>query len=151
MSEIRLSGTPVMQLVSHTRRRRTARDALQGAVIATPTGSTSFMVDESVRVVVQDHGHVIAAGSEPVAELLGQLDDIKKRVAYLEAELRGHDVREITETQARQEIAAYFEKNDGKVLYPSDVAESLRLDYDLVSKVIEGLAKDGEIAEADKA
>ena len=46
------------------------------------------------------------------------------------------------------EILEYFESHDGETIYPSDLAEELRIDYDVVCSVIDALAADGEITEA---
>jgi hypothetical protein len=42
-----------------------------------------------------------------------------------------------------------FEEHHGEILYPSDVAEELSLDYDLVVKLLTELQDEGKIAYAE--
>lgn len=54
--------------------------------------------------------------------------------------------RKLSKAQAKNEIRAYFAQRDGQVVYPSDIAEVLNLDYDLVLVAINDLEKEGKIA-----
>ncbi len=56
--------------------------------------------------------------------------------------------RKISRTQAKKEIGAYFAQRDGQVVYPSDVAEDLNLDYDLVLTEINELEKESKVSKA---
>ena len=56
--------------------------------------------------------------------------------------------RNITKTAAKKEIGAYFAQRDGEIIYPSDIAEALNLDYDFVLTVTHELEKEGKVTEA---
>ena len=53
------------------------------------------------------------------------------------------DVRNVERAQAKKEILNYAKEN-GRA-YPSDIADALRLDFDLVLDVIRELIKEGRI------
>jgi hypothetical protein len=55
------------------------------------------------------------------------------------------EIREIPRDQAKDEIRQFFKDHHGEKIYPSDIMESLALDYDLVYEICEELEKDGEI------
>ncbi len=57
-------------------------------------------------------------------------------------------LRKISKAQAVGEIRAYFAQHDGQVVYPSDIAEDLTLDYDLVLVGINELEKEKRVAKA---
>ncbi len=95
--------------------------------------------------------HTVEMEVGALGSLLDQLHQLNKRVATLEASVLEYDLREVTVMQAKKEIAAFFEKNHGETIFPSDVANALRIDYDLVLKVVEELEEEGEVAEAAKA
>ena len=57
-------------------------------------------------------------------------------------------LRKISKAQAAREIRAYFAQHDEQVVYPSDVAEDLNLDYDLVLEAINELEKKGKVSKA---
>ena len=54
--------------------------------------------------------------------------------------------RKLSKAQAKNEIRAYFAQRDGQVVYPSDIAEALNLDFDLVSAAVHELEKEGKVA-----
>ncbi len=56
--------------------------------------------------------------------------------------------RKLSKVQAKNDIRAYFAQHDGRVVYPSDIAEDLNLDYDLVSAAVYELEKEGKVAKA---
>ncbi len=56
--------------------------------------------------------------------------------------------RKVSKTQTKKEIRAYFAQHDGQVVYPSDIAENLTLDYDLVLVAINELEKEGKVTKA---
>lgn len=60
--------------------------------------------------------------------------------------LIGLPPRKLSKAQAKNEIRAYFAQHDGQVVYPSDIAEKLNLDYDSVLAAINELEKEGKIA-----
>ena len=53
------------------------------------------------------------------------------------------DVRNVSKEKAEKEIIEYLKKN--KKAYPSDIADALQLDFDLVLEIIKGLAKEGRV------
>jgi hypothetical protein len=56
--------------------------------------------------------------------------------------------RDIPDEHAKTKIKAYFEDRHGKIVYPSDVAEDLHLDYDQTVRLINELENDGQVARA---
>ena len=53
------------------------------------------------------------------------------------------DVRNVSKEKAEKEIIEYLKKN--KKAYPSDIADALQLDFDLVLEIIKELAKEGRV------
>ena len=51
----------------------------------------------------------------------------------------------MADSDMKTKIHDYFKSHHGEVLYPSDVAEALDLDYEQVKKAIEALERDGAI------
>ena len=79
-----------------------------------------------------------------------RIEALEKVVAELQEVIvvcRGA-LRKIPKTQATGEIRAYFAQHDEQVVYPSDVAEDLNLDYDLVMEAINELEKKGKVSKA---
>ena len=58
------------------------------------------------------------------------------------------ETRRIPDDEAKQEIKSLFEERHGEVLFPSDVAEELNLEYDLVVRLLTALQREGKIAHA---
>jgi hypothetical protein len=58
------------------------------------------------------------------------------------------ELRDIPRKKAKTEIARFFKQHHGEVIYPSDVAEALSLNYLLVEEIIKELIDDGEIKRA---
>jgi hypothetical protein len=58
------------------------------------------------------------------------------------------DLRDIPRKKAKTEITRFFKKHHGEVIYPSDVAEALHLNYLLVEEIIEELTDEGKIERA---
>ena len=54
--------------------------------------------------------------------------------------------RDISDDDARQEIKGYFEALHGEVVFPSEIAENLNLDYDQVVRLVQDLVSNREIA-----
>lgn len=105
--------------------------------------------------------YVISAGrfldSHVMKLLLTQNRDDRDRIAALEGEvaelrtavgLEEPEIRSISPVQGKKEIKAYFEKHDGETVFPSDVAEALALDYDLVVELVNELETKGQIGKA---
>ena len=79
-----------------------------------------------------------------------RIESLEREVAELR-EAVGLDrpaPRKMSKTQAKKEIGAYFAQRDGQVVYPSDIAEDLNLDYDLVLIAINELEKDSKVSKA---
>ena len=101
--------------------------------------------------------HAPSVDSDVVKLLLNQNQDDRNRITTLEREvaelrdvvgLKEPEIRSVSRAQAKKEIKAYFEKHDGETVFPSDVAEALTLDYDLVVELIDELETNGQIAKA---
>ncbi len=78
----------------------------------------------------------------------GRIESLEREVAELR-EAVGLDrpaPRKASKTQVKKEIRAHFAQHDGQVIYPSDIAEDLNLDYDSVLAAINELEKEGKIA-----
>jgi hypothetical protein len=54
----------------------------------------------------------------------------------------------IPDDEAKARIKAHFENKHGQTVYPSDVADEIRLDYDRVLRLITELESDGKITRA---
>ncbi len=79
-----------------------------------------------------------------------RIESLEREVAELR-EAVGLDrpaPRNVSKTQAKREIRAHFAQHDGQVVYPSDIAEDLKLDYDLVLVAINELEKEGKVSKA---
>ena len=101
--------------------------------------------------------HAPSVDSDVVKLLLLQNQDDRNRIATIERELaelrevvglKEPEIRSVSRSQAKKEIKAYFEKNDGETVFPSDVAEALALDYDVVVDLVDELETKGQIAKA---
>ena len=53
------------------------------------------------------------------------------------------DIRDVSKEKAKKEIIEYLKNN--KKAYPSDIADALKLDFDLVLEIIKDLAKEGRV------
>lgn len=58
------------------------------------------------------------------------------------SEIKIANVRNVSETTAKREILEYLDERERA--YPSDIADDLELDYDLVRRVLRALKKSGE-------
>ncbi len=79
-----------------------------------------------------------------------RIEALERKVAELEA-ATGLDrpaPRKVSKAQAKKEVHAHFAQNDAQVVYPSDIAEDMNLDYDLVLVAINELEKEGKIIKA---
>ena len=77
-----------------------------------------------------------------------RIEELERNVAKLQGavSLDRPAPRKLSKAQAKNEIRAYFAQHDGQVVYPSDIAEKLNLDYDSVLAAINELEKEGKIA-----
>ncbi len=53
------------------------------------------------------------------------------------------DIRDVSEEKAEKEIIEYLKENEKA--YPSDIADALRLDFDLVLEIVKELIKAGRL------
>lgn len=53
------------------------------------------------------------------------------------------DVRDVEKEKAKKEIIGYLKEN--QKAYPSDIADALRLDFDLVIEIVKELVKEGRV------
>lgn len=53
------------------------------------------------------------------------------------------DVRDISKEKAKKEIIEYMSEN--KKAYPSDIADGLQIDFDLVLEILKELSKEGRV------
>lgn len=58
------------------------------------------------------------------------------------------ELRDIPRKKAKAEIAKFFGDHHGEVIYSSDIAEALNLNYILVEEIVKELANDGKIERA---
>jgi len=81
------------------------------------------------------------------AELKAENTALKEKVASMQANSAGEllEIREIPREQAKKEIKAYFEAHHGQNIYPSDLMDALRLDYNLVWELCNELEKEEKI------
>lgn len=77
-----------------------------------------------------------------------EMSELKSMIAGLVPKDRVIEVREVSPEDARKEIQQYFEAYGGDVIYPSDVAEALNLDYLMVNEIMEEFFNDGKIRRA---
>ena len=80
----------------------------------------------------------------------GRIESLEREVAELR-EAVGLDrpaPRKASKTQVKKEIRAHFAQHDGQVVYPSDIAENLTLDYDLILVTINELEKENKVSKA---
>ncbi len=80
----------------------------------------------------------------------GRIESLEREVAELR-EAVGLDrpaPRKASKTQVKKEIRAHCAQHDGQVIYPSDIAEDLNLDYDLVLVAINELEKENKVSKA---
>lgn len=86
-----------------------------------------------------------------VKELSRKLDEATSRIEKIE-DLRVEptvvEIREVTRSEAKKHIKNYFATHGEKVLFPSDVAIALLLDYDVVESLMHELETDGQIEKA---
>ena len=53
------------------------------------------------------------------------------------------DIRNVTKEKAMKEVIEYLKKNNKA--YPSDIADALELDFDMVLEIIKELAEEGRV------
>jgi hypothetical protein len=125
----------------------TAKGSAATRAAANATGRVTSDPDQSKR-----HNSPVLSAS--IDALKQSIDELKKEVASLTNQLEAVTAqltakpREISDEAAKTEIKQYFESLDGDVIYPSDVADDLNIDYDTVARLIQELVADGQIAAA---
>ena len=122
-------------------------ELLRGTNIASTSTSPDFV----------SRGHVFVydrTTSQNIDRLLAGIDDLSRRIEALEGRLEevpAIELRELPDGDAKSEIKNYFESHHRTVLYPSDVAEALRLDYEQVTTLLEQLEKEGAIGKKEES
>jgi hypothetical protein len=89
--------------------------------------------------------------AEKVAGLTSEIADLRKQLSALSEQLEAvmaatAATRDIPDEDAKKEIKEYFEEYHGETIYPSEISDTLHLDYDLVIRLIQELCDAGEIA-----
>jgi hypothetical protein len=90
--------------------------------------------------------------AESLDQLRASIEGLRLQIEQLQEQMAASIVsqhpepRVVSKDEGKKEIKAFFEANNGELIYPSDVAETLHLAYDFVVRTIEELEKDGEIA-----
>jgi hypothetical protein len=86
--------------------------------------------------------HSAAAVKDPTARTMSRRSAVKSRDdTGLPARRRS-----IPDDEAKVRIKTYFEDRHGKTIYPSDVADDLRIEYIRAVRLIEELETDGQVA-----
>lgn len=110
------------------------------------TGPTSTVVyDRSIMQAIESLSNKIDALNSRFAQLEKTIDALMNVLSEDDSE-RGVLLRDnIDDRTISEEIRNYFSDNDGEVIYPSDVATALAIDYERAVKLIEFLVRDGKI------
>jgi Arc/MetJ-type ribon-helix-helix transcriptional regulator len=74
---------------------------------------------------------------------LNRSDAVRSAVRDLISSVHIVQVREVSLEKAKKEILSYLDSHDDA--YPSDIADALEIDYDLVWKALRELKKQGEV------
>ncbi len=74
---------------------------------------------------------------------LNRSDAVRTAIRDMVSKVRILEVRQVSVAAARQEILSYL-KNVEQA-YPSDIADALKLDYDLVMRAFRELRQSGEV------
>lgn len=93
------------------------------------------------------------ATSEKISALLAEIDMLSKRMAAIESNFDDTaivELRDLSDSDATTEIRDFFETRRGEVLYPSDVAGALALDYHQAKKIIEALEQEGVVGKTEE-
>ena len=77
---------------------------------------------------------------------LNRSDAVRTAIRNMVSEVRMMKVRQISIQEAKEEIRKYLKEREQA--YPSDMADALELDYDLVVKALRELRKSGEVEPA---
>jgi hypothetical protein len=86
-------------------------------------------------------------------------DRLQKEVETLQQQLKAAqacqsdpepviELRDVSRKKAKAEIAKFFKKRHGEVIYASDVADELNLSYLLVEEIVKELEDEGKIKRA---
>ncbi|NQE53583.1 hypothetical protein C5S29_08315 [ANME-1 cluster archaeon GoMg3.2] len=88
-----------------------------------------------------DFRHEITAKLETISDRLSELE---KKIEIYSVNPKVVIIEEICKEEAKKRISECLCEIDDK-MYPSEIAERLRIDYDLCVEIIEELMKKGEI------
>lgn len=67
----------------------------------------------------------------------------KKAVREKLESIKVIDIRDVSKEKTKKEVIEYLKEN--KKAYPSDVADALQLDFDLVLSIVKELIKEGRV------
>jgi hypothetical protein len=82
-----------------------------------------------------------------IEELQSKVNDLEKKIsAFCQMQI---ELRTITYKQACGEIIEYFKKHHGENIYPHEIMIALKIDIDLIEKIIEKLTVKGQIKEVN--
>jgi hypothetical protein len=98
----------------------------------------------------------IANLTKEISELAAAIQRLEATLASLEKQIAeamplSPPVRTVSDGDAKKEIKQFFEASHDETLYPSDIADVLNLNYELVERLVWELENEGKIATADPA
>jgi hypothetical protein len=133
-SEVQVAGTPLAYKLRKSPRR------IKGQTFAvSSTDSQKFATEGLFSDYLRTKRENVDLRVENTA--------LKEKVAVMQhnSAEKIMQLREIPREQAKAEIRKFFQDHHGESVYPSDILESLHLDYDLVYEICEELEKEGKI------
>jgi hypothetical protein len=109
-----------------------------GTFFAPPEVDDSNLIEALMREMAQ-----LREAIEALTERLAVQEHISEQIAPISIKPRA---RPMSDEKAKTKIKEHFENHHGEVVYPSDIADELRLDYDRARRLISELEADGQIA-----
>jgi len=94
--------------------------------------------------------NAVAMLNENIVNLISAVENLTDRIEGLEQRFEqfvpiSYEPRKIDIGEAKIEIKTLFEAMHGQTIFPSEIAEELRLDYDLVVGALTDLENEGQI------
>ncbi len=107
-----------------------------GDVITLPKAPPPAADSQMLRIALEEN-----------REYLRRIEALEVQFARMRAALGWDqpDPRDVPNAQAKREIRAYFRENDGKEIYPDEIAEALNLDLMQVISLCDELEDAGKI------
>jgi len=131
------SGTPIVPAVNPLTVRRWD---IGGSVVV-----QNFPLESPVDILSRNISELTEA-IQILIQRINALEDRLEALSPIEIE-----ARDITDEQAKEEIKKWFEDRHGEILFPSDVADELSLDYDVVVRLLTDLENEGKVRSASNA